>query len=112
MAAAVTAATNAIATRRPARALRFWVPILLKDSTDDDVEMVAIRAAEGSIDAEHDAVVGVEAEPDAVVRFEILEVQILTLVGHFARIVEDGAVEAAPDFPTVLGLGQDGVRRA
>ena len=72
--------------------------------------MLAITTSERGIDTEDDAVVGVEPEPNAVVRFEILEIEIVTSVRDLSGVVEQGGVETAPDLPAVLRLPEDGVR--
>ena len=51
-------------------------------------QVLAITTPERGIDTEDDAVVGVEPEPNAVVRFEILEIEIFTTVRDLSRIVE------------------------
>ena len=40
---------------------------ILENAANDDIQVLAITAPERGIDAEDDAVIGVEAEPDAVV---------------------------------------------
>src|SRR5215213_10733105 len=84
----------------------------LKDAAEDDIQMLAITAPEAGVDAKHDRGVRVEAEPETVVRFEVLEIEIGAAVGDLAGVVEERAVEAAPDLPAILGLSEDRVRAA
>src|SRR4030095_6135415 len=82
----------------------------LENPAKNDVQMLAILTPEAGIHAKHDTLVGVEAEPEAVVAFQILEIQIGAAVADFPRIVEERAVEAAPDLPAILHLSQNRVR--
>src|SRR5262245_50814019 len=83
---------------------------ILKNSAEYDVKVFAITAPKGGIDANDDAIVGVEAEPEPVVALEIRKIEIGATVRHFARIIEEGTVEATPDLPAVFALKQDRVR--
>ena len=49
---------------------------ILENAAKDDVEVFAIRTPKAGIHAKHDALVGVEAEAEAVVAFQILEIQV------------------------------------
>src|SRR5262245_35436986 len=82
---------------------------ILKDPPKDDVEVLAITTPEAGVDAKDDGVVRVETEPEAVVGFEVVEIQIGPGVGDFAGVVEEGAVEAAPDLVAVFALREDRV---
>src|SRR5262245_56261385 len=77
---------------------------MLEDSAEYDVKVFAIAAPKGRIDAKDDAVVGVEAEAESVVVLEIRKIKIAATVRNFARVVEEGPVEAAPDLPAVFAL--------
>src|SRR4030095_7340627 len=83
-----------------------------ENAAEDDINMLAIAAPEAGVDAKDDRFVGVEAESETVVLLEILEAQIGPAVGHLAGVVEERAVEAAPDFPAVLRLREHRVRSA
>src|SRR4051812_46112753 len=74
--------------------------------------MLAIATPEAGVDAKDDRVVGVETKAKAVVSFEILEIQIRSGVGDLAGVVEERAVEAAPDLVAVFALREDRVRSA
>ena len=75
-----------------------------KNPAEYDVQVFAIAAPKGGIDAKHDTVVGVEAEAEPVVLLEIRQIEITATVRHFAGVVEDGPIEAAPDLPAVFAL--------
>ena len=47
---------------------------MLENPAEHDVKVFAIAASEGGIDAKHDAIVGVEAEPEPVVALEIRKI--------------------------------------
>src|SRR5262245_48026636 len=72
--------------------------------------MLAITTPEPGIDTKDDRVVGVETEPEAVVGFEVLEIQIGSSGRHLARVVEERAVETAPDLVAVFALRENRVR--
>src|SRR5262245_8629374 len=84
----------------------------LENSAEDNVEVLAISTSKARVDAKHDRFVRVESESKPVILFEILEIEVVALVRHFAGVVEQRAVEAAPDLPAVFRLGEDRVRPA
>src|SRR5262245_8144935 len=81
----------------------------LKDSAEDNVEVLAIAAPEAGVDAKDDRLISVEPKSESVVVFEVPEIEIRPLVGDFARVIEQRAVEPAPYFPAILPLRQDRV---
>src|SRR6188508_770425 len=103
--AVATASDAAMPTRVPRRASgprrRPPANSALENAANHDVQVLPITAPKGGIHPEHDAVIGVEAESDPIILLEILEVQISTLVGDLPGIVEEGAVEGAPNLPAV-----------
>src|SRR5678816_2571177 len=96
-------------TRQPEVLTAAFLSNLLKNSAEYEVKVFAIAAPKRSIDAKDDAVVGVEAEPESVVALEICKIKIAATVRYFARVIEDGPVEATPNFPAVFALKQDRV---
>src|SRR5262245_50641701 len=81
----------------------------LEHAAKDDIKMLAILTPKAGIHPEDDALVGVETESEAVVFFEVLEVQICRAVRDLAGVVEQRGVEAAPDLPAILRLPESRV---
>src|SRR5262245_2365108 len=74
--------------------------------------MFAITAPEAGVHAKDDCIVSVETEPEAVVGFEVAEIQTGSRADHFTGVVEERPVEAAPDLVAVFALRENRVRSA
>src|SRR5262245_25276210 len=60
-------------------------------------------AAERQIEAADERAVAVEAEPDAVRDFHVIEGEAAAVRRHLARVDEERAVQRPPRFPAVFG---------
>src|SRR5687768_8512815 len=84
----------------------------LKHAAKNEIQVLAIAAPKRSIHAKHNTVIGVEPEPEAVVGFEFLQIEIAATLRHLARVIEERPVQATPDHPPILGLRENRVRTA
>jgi hypothetical protein len=57
------------------------------------MQVLAVATAERGVDAEDDALGGVEAETEAVILFEPLQVEVRALEGDLAGVIEKRGVE-------------------
>src|SRR5262245_20495981 len=96
------------AVSRPRRTRR----TRLEHAAKDDIQMLPILTPKAGIHPKDDALVGVEAESEAVVLFEVVEIQVGAAVRDLAGVVEQRGVEPAPDLPAILRLPENRVRSA
>src|SRR5687767_5544004 len=78
----------------------------LEDMAESQNKVLSSAAAKGPFDSKEDAVSGAKAEPDAVIGFEIPQVQILQPGRHLARVIKDRAIDRGEDLPAILRLEQ------
>src|SRR5688572_24598717 len=81
----------------------------LEDIVEPEDEVLAVTAAERGFDSQEDAVGGAEPESDAVVGFQIAQVQILDPGRHLASVIEERAVHSREDLPSVFRLEEQRV---
>src|SRR5215216_3981175 len=81
----------------------------LKNIVEPEDEVPAVAAAECGFHAEEDTVRRPEPESDAVVGFQVLEVQVSDTRRNLAAVVEQRPVHGGEDLPTVLRLQQQRV---
>src|SRR5688572_2304480 len=74
--------------------------------------MLAITTPKRAVDAQDDAVIGIEAEAKAIVRLEMPQIQIRPFHLDLPGVIEERAVEAGPDLEAVLALQQQRMRTA
>src|SRR5687768_303586 len=66
----------------------------LEDIAKHDEEMLAFAAAKPGVDPKDRAVVGVETKTEPIVCFEVLEVEVVALHLHLARVVKERRIES------------------
>src|SRR4029434_1907906 len=72
-------------------------------------EVLPVTAPERPFDAKEGAIDRSESEPDAVIVFEVLEIDVFGARAQLARVVEDIHDSRREDFPPVLALQQQRV---
>src|SRR5262245_18531122 len=87
-------------------------PGVLEQAAEDHMKVRPVCAAERSIHAHDDAVVGVESKPDTIIALERFEVQISTFDRDLAGVDEERGLKGRPDLPPIFALQQDRVRSA